>query len=401
VGALLWLGAAGAVMAWARGEADRFRGPFAKLARYATAPRTTYDLNLPGPLKVGDPLLGINGEWAGAVVAIHSGAYQKTWDERLPPATSYSVRVALDPEIYPRGLPEGLRLTSGTTPGDPQWIMETLLPPHKRDMVAREIRAFMDTHKAKLTAFVRPLAEEVVGHGMEVMEANLNSALSKREKQIRALLDTHREKLREEIVPVLKEELGPSAKEKADPILREIGRELWDALPVWSLSWRAFVDVLPGTRKDRVDKWWKEFVDKKAIPILGEHEPELMKMLEDLIEEGGRNKKVRAVLGKATHRLAKDPRFRVLVRGILEDALIRPFQWREVFDKIARQPKHRQRLDRLVRAFQPVLQRLAHELTINTDTGKLDPDLVKVLRRVVFYKDSRWVRVVLSEPGSP
>ncbi|MGE0709834.1 MAG: hypothetical protein AB7N76_24875 [Planctomycetota bacterium] len=399
LGGAIWLLAAGGLAALAQAQAARFSAPLGKLRRFATTPTRARDLNLPGPLAVGDPVLGPGGEQVGAVVAIHSGAYRFTWAEGLPPATSYAVRVEFDPETRAL-LPAEFDLVSGTTPMDGTWAFETLLPQAKRDLIAREVQAFIASNEDEIAAFVRPLAEEVVAHGMQVMEANLSAATSKREPEIRALLDAHRDKLRDEVIPVLKKELGPSAKKKADPILREVGRELWDALPMWSLSWRAFVDAIPGTRKDRVDRWWSEFVDTKAIPILSAHEPELMKALEELIEEGAHNPVVRKSLSNAARRLAQDPAFRALVRGILEDSLIRPFQWRKLLTDLTSKPEHRARLDRLVRAFQPALQRLAHQLTVDPETGALDPDLVKVLRRVVFLKDSRWVRVVPRKTAS-
>ena len=404
LGVALWLGAAGLLFGLAESKADQLRTPAARLARFASSSPQRVRLEVRGHLALGDPVLlgplGGERERIGAVVAIHSGSgyARRTWE--LPQAESYSVTIAIDPE-YRERVPEGCTWQAGTTPMDGRWVFETLLPPDKRDMVWLELENWIHAHRDEISALLRPIAEDVVAQGMATMEANLAKALRKRDKEIHALLEGHRDSLREKVVPVLKRELGPSARTKADPILRKIGRELWDALPVWSLGWRAAVDWLPGTRNDRVDKWWKEFVDNKAIPILSKHEPELMKMLEDLIEEGAKNPKVRAILGEATKEMARDPRFRKLVRGVLEDALVRPFEWRALLSKITEKPEHRRRLDALVYKLQPTVQRIAHRLTIkDAQTGELDPQLVKVLRRVVFYKDARWVECVAPGGGA-
>lgn len=390
IGALIWIAAGVALWPSVRAGSERLEAPSGQLWRYATHSRRIVEQELPGPLAIGDPILSSDRTRLGAIVAIGtSAATTATWE--LPYAQRYAVKIAFDPEAT---VPSAFTLNTRATPMDGAWVVETLLPEDKRLFVEAEVRKFLRDHEETFMAFVRPLAEEVVAEGTKVLEANLTTALAKHEKEIHALLDTHREQIRKEVVPVLKRELGPSAKVKADPILREIGRELWDELPMWSLGWRAFVDVIPGTDKNRVDKWWSEFVDTKAIPILEKHEPELMKAFEELIEEGGRNPAIRKELSKATKRLAKDPKFRKLARGVLEDALIRPFQARQLLDRLLAEPAHLARLRALSEAFAPTLQRIARKLTINEQTGEIDANLVRVLRRVVFHKDARYIELV-------
>ena len=279
-------------------------------------------------------------------------------------------------------------------PRDARWVVETLLPPHKRKLLQRELTTFVDQNGDALSAFLRPLAEDVIQHGMTVLEANLTKAIKAREEPIKALLDKHRAMVKEDILPVLKARLGDSAKQKAQPILREIGRELWDALPMWSLSWRALFDSIPYTSQNRVDVWWAEFVETKAIPIMAAHEADLIKALEELVEEGAADPEVRKALGDATLRLAKDPEFKELVRGVIEDALIRPFEPSKLFNELWEDEGHQARLRDLERRFAPTLQRLGRLLTVDPETGRIDPDLARVLRRVVFKKDARWVELV-------
>ena len=142
-----------------------------------------------------------------------------------------------------------------------------------------------------------------------------------------------------------------------------------------------------------MDTWWTEFVDNKAIPILKAHEDELIKALEDLIEEGARDPEVRAALGAATRRLANDPKFKTIIRGVIEDALIKPLDVRVMFERILADPAHQGRLRHLETLFAPMLQRIGRRLTVDPQTGRIDPDLARVIRRVVFNKDARWVEL--------
>ena len=401
LGLLLWAAAATGA-GWAAAQRkDEVAPAAARIARWAGSPTRRVEALLAGPLAAGDPVvLGAPGGGAagpavvGRVAAIRSGTTwaRATWE--VAPVTTHLVALELDPEATAL-LPAGPhRYATRWTPKDGRWILETLLPPAKRAKVVAELDRFLVAHEAEVQAFLRPLAEEVVAHGMGVLEANLSPALERRRDEIQALLDAHRVQVKDDLVPVLKRRLGPSAKRKAEPILTEVGRELWDALPMWSLGWSAFVDRIPGTSRDRMDRWWREFLDTKAIPIVAAHEADLLRALEELVDEGARDPEVRAALSRATKRLADDPKFRALVRGVLEEALVRPFDLRGLVTRLLDDPAHRARLARLEQAIAPTLQRIGRELTVDPESGRIDPDLARVLRRVVFEKDARWVELV-------
>jgi hypothetical protein len=396
LGGVIWAAALAGVVTAARAHGPEVAAPAGRIGRWlVVAPRTAV-AQLTGPLRVGDPVLDHARDHVGRVVRIAGADGTDFIDTRQAAAaidsrTLFTVTVAFDPEVR---VPAAPRMTARWVDRDDAgWALSTLLPEPKRRMLIDELRAFASENKVEIEGFLRPIAEDAIGHGMLTLEQNLSAALEARKDAIQAVLDDHRVMVKNDLLPVLKRRLGPSAKKKAEPLLRDIGRELWNELPMWSLGWSAFVDQLPGTSRTRMDAWWKEFVDQKAIPILKEHEDELMRALEELIEEGARDAEVRAALGAATRRLAADPRFKQIVRGVIEDALVKPFDLHALVERLVEDPKHQQRLRRLQDLASPMLQRLGRKLTIDPDTGRIDPDLARVLRRVVFNKDARWVEL--------
>ena len=398
LGGLIWAAALTGVVAAARAHGPAVAEPAGRIGRWALRPARTVEAALDGPLAVGDPVLDARRRPIGRVVALRGPdgrALAATWHAAPAGVTSavlYEATVAFDPEAE---VPDAPRLVShAVARNDGRWILGTLLPEPKRQALFAELRAFLAEHEVQVQGFLRPLAEDAIGHGMLVLEQNLSQALEARRAAIQALLDEHRVMVKDDLLPVLKRRLGPSAKEKAQPLLRDIGRELWDQLPMWSLGWSAFVDQIPGTSRNRMDTWWAEFVDTKAVPILRAHEDELIKALEDLVEEGARDPEVRAALGAATRRLASDPRFKAIVRGVIEDALVKPFDMRALVERLMADPGHQARFKQLETLFAPGLQRIGRRLTVDPQTGRIDPDLARVLRRVVFDKDARWVEIV-------
>lgn len=342
-------------------------------------------------LAVGDPVLDWRRRILGRVESLAVDGKRWPW---VHPGTRCRAVLVIDPEA---SLPVEPRFQARTAPRESAaWVVETLLPEHKRELVVRELKAFASEHQAEIAAFLRPIAEEVVAHGMKVLESNLAPALRKHEVEIKKLLDEQRDKVKDDVLPVLKARLGPSARKRLDPVVRKIGAELRKELPMWTIGWNAALDAIPGTSQDRLERWWGTFVDEKVVPIIAAHETDLMRAFEQLLEEGIADPEVRKAFSRASARLAEDPRFRHIVRAIIEDALVRPFDAPALMSRLLDDPTHRGRLDRLQQAFAPTLRRLGQQLTIDPETGRIDPDLARVLRRVVFDKDARWVELVES-----
>src|SRR5262249_35806232 len=157
----------------------------------------------------------------------------------------------------------------------------------------KEVDAFLGQNGDLVARALRPLADEILGHSMSVLEKNLAPALQKHEAEIKRVLGNDRTILKNDLLPVLKERLGPKAQGKLRTIFKPIGRELWVELPMWSVSWRALVDSLPGNRDSYLDEYWQRFLDDKAIPIVAAHEDEIVKACGELAEEGAKDPKVR------------------------------------------------------------------------------------------------------------
>lgn len=403
-GLLIWGVAAGGVTAVAAARGGELRGPGSRLVRYAMhSPRrvTVELLSLPDPaggwtlLAPGDPVVARSDRtYVGSVESV--GPLRA--DGVSPLSTPvFTAVIALDPEVDPSDL-EGAPYQFETSSGDLAWVLETLLPEAKREQIRHELQWSFTDHSEEIAQVLRPIGEDVLEHTMTVLDTNLAPVLKAHEKEIQALLDRHRETFKDELLPVLKSQLGPSVKEKARPIMTKIGRELWDQLPMWDLSWSLFRDKLPWQQKSYVDEWWSTFLETKAIPIVKEHEEELMKAGENLLQEGIRDPKVRAAFGAAWRRLAKDPEFKKLVRAIVEDALIRPYDASGLAKKLFADEGHRARFAALEQSFAPTLRRIARLVSMDERTNGLSPDLARVLRRIVFGKDARWVAVAATGP---
>jgi hypothetical protein len=345
----------------------------------------------------GDPILEAESRtFVGVIESVSA-------DPAAVTTPSYSLRLALDPEYDPRDL-EGAVYGFDQASGDGPWILNTLLPPKKWAIVQAELAAFVDSHSDEIAEAIRPVGDEVVAHAVEVLNANLGTTLQRHTKEIDALTDKYRGTLKDELLPVLKEQLGPSAREKAKPLLTKIGRELWDALPLAQGGWAWIKDKTPFMGSDYGEKWWNEFLENKAIPIVKAHEEELIKAGEDLVKEGLKDPKVRAAFSDTARKLAKDPEFQALLRTIIEESLVKPFDLGGLVKTIAANPKHRARFLALQDRFAPTLEKIIRLVAVEQKKDGRDglsKEVALVLRRKVLNKDARWVSVRPPAPLRP
>ncbi len=405
-GLVIWAAILGGVASLAVARSDQLGPPAGRVMRYA----------LHGPSVIERRIEGIDNGWGWAHVDSHDPVL--AGEERRFIGTVLSVRedtsagvqtatwiarIAIDPEYDPKDLDDAT-FAYGESSGDAAWIIATLLPPKKRDIVFDELRDYSVKHSAEIRALLDPIEEQVIQHALQVLEQNFTPATQRHEKEIDALLDRYRGALKDELLPVLKEQLAPSAKEKLKPILTKIGRECWDALPMWDASWALFKSKLPFQKKDYIDEWWRDFLENKAIPILKDHEAELVKTGEDLMKEGFKDPKVRAALSAMGKKIMNDPDARALARTIIEEALVKPFDPQALWTKLASDPKNRQHFMKLNESLGPVLQNIVRVVAVERrPDGRegLSPEVARVLRRKVFNKDGRWVAVTPKRPLVP
>jgi len=376
LGGLLWGGALALVLFLSSGAGARTG--VARLWRFATGSRQRFRAIVPrgARLKLGQHVIGPRGNHmglVGCVESIHSG-----------PGGSQIAILVFDPEqkLVRRG--SDLRLVDAR--GDMTWALHAVLPKPKLDEISRLLSEFRRGHRRELMDIAQAVAQDFVQEGITSLDRNLAGAVRRHEKEWRAVLDRHRRGLKEDLLPVLKDRLGATARVKLKPVLTEVGKELWNELPIWSVAWRAFADKIPGTRQRFIDEWWQKFLDEKAIPIVKNHETEFLELAEELLIEGAEDPVVRKRMAVIARRLVDDPTFRRLVNVMLHETLIEPFRSDLVFQRLAKNRAVRARFTKLNAAFAPTLREIAR-VVIEDPKGGLDPDLVQVIRRVFFEKE--------------
>jgi hypothetical protein len=391
VGAAIWASTLALTITLARD--DDHRKGWGRLWRYATHGGQRVELELPPGYELSD------GE---RLYSRDSGRLELVGAVRARRQRPDGVEVALlrlDPEAAPVTSATAFRLIDAR--GDMSWALQTLLPEARRSALIAELRSFREAHRDEIFELSQLVARDLMAEAATLLEANLSASVARHEAAWRAVLERHRAAIKTDLLPLLKERLGPTVKARLKPLLTELGRELWDALPIWSVTWRSVVDRLPGVQQKFMDRWWNDFLENKAIPIVGAHEEDFVTLGEELTREAIDDPALRAGFARIARALIDDPAFRKLVQSILQESLIDPFDGDAFSRSLLANKALRSRFDDLARAFQPSLKRMT-KLLVEDSEGRLNADLVEVVRRLFFERRGRaLVAEGLGAPGAP
>ncbi|MFT7620831.1 MAG: hypothetical protein ACI97A_004489 [Planctomycetota bacterium] len=305
--------------------------------------------------------------------------------------------VAIFPEYAPL-MGAKTRLIAARTAGDVGWVVKTLLPEDTQVEVRKIITARWNRERDQLLRDLRPGLTKLMEETLKVVQ-----------EEFPELTRTHKEDF-DTIGLVFKERgwdahvedvfstvLWPMIQERAEPVLDDVGDEIVNAFPVWSMSWAYLADSIPFTDKDGFEKKVRKFIKQKAIPILVERESAIREMASTALNDTLKEEKTVKKLQLAAEDIAADPRFRKALQSLIKALFLDNPRFRELAAGIPSRPGLRGPVDDFIESFEPAIRRVANRLLMNERRDGINPDLARVLRRKLLREDEDWVLLELVE----
>ena len=295
-------------------------------------------------------------------------------------------------KFYPHGptLSAGARLTFYETPFSTEWIVSTMLPPEKRKLIIADIRQTFEDHSEEILAALRPIVEESLREAVMAVEAELPKVLAKHEANLAALGGKYQaEILEKRLLPLVKEEIFPMAMERAKPVANTIGQKLWDRVSVWRFGVRFLWDQTPFADGENVKREFARFLKEDAVPIVESHTADLVAVLQNVVSDAAKNKKIQAVFRESVSQVIEDKELQKVVWAILRDAVLENQRVHEVIDRHWRGPKAKAAFALAGDRLELMVIRIGDMLMGTRETG-ISPELARVLRYRLLHKDSRY-----------
>lgn len=395
IGALAWLVGA-ALLAWWIGARvlpaqASGRRVLADLWEFATARRRVILLEFDGcwPLDVGDPIYWMAG--LGTVEQV--GEIRRIVADPLGGDPAAPPKLIAQALLYPQAPPlsRASYLTYFTTPRSLTWVLETMLPPEKREHVAREIMVTYETYHADILQALQPVVLGGLADALEIVAADLAEAMDLRREVLTKLGRRYQTCLVEqELLPLVRDTVWPLVRRQAEPLANQLGAELFARASLWRFGWRMLYDISPLPDKDLTRAEWNRFLQQEGTPIFRQHADDLLDLQRRVFEEIAASPEVRAALQRNWTRVVDDPEFRQILWDLFRDVLIDNPRLRQRLEERWRSDEARQALQRAADCVEPNVRRIG-DLLLGTREAGIAPEFAQVLRNQILDKDSRWL----------
>lgn len=400
LGVLLWCGVAGAaamgVASLDAGERSQATAALHDLWRLRTGGAREIAVVFPGAvpwLEKGDGLYLQGG--TDDLELVRVGQVSAVLDQE----SGRAVALEVDPAVAPR-LTAAARVTAFSSGASLSWTYRSLLPVYTREMIKGQWSAFLAENEALIRDIALPLAHDLAGALIAEALDEAAAVLARHRPELAALARRYRAEILEaRVVPVLEREVWPIAKKEAGPVLTAIGRELWQALPLASLTWRGVWDKFGFEHEKRLKIGFEAFLEEEALPILAKHGGEVDAAVRAIVREAVDNDEVADVAREALLEIVTDPELRSIGRTMLEE-FVRSPRFAALIKQHLEDPARKAGVDELRARFDELFRSTGRRMVLDPE-GNIRPDFARFIRTLVLKKDRHWMLLELDAAGAP
>jgi hypothetical protein len=400
VGAFFWLAAAVAAAAAAASLApptrERLDHVKVEMARAVFDPAPTFTILYRG---------GTVLERGNGVLAIVDGKLERIGEVvRVRPdgddASDVRATIAIDEHggtYRPAAGTVGVRRSQGRSF---LFALQTLLPASQWERVRTEWTSFRARNAEELSREIEPLAGQLLATTLRAVAAELPDALERHRADLDRVVTRMRNGLGEEQVrPLLIEDLWPIVVRNAAGPAEQIGRELWDRVPLMSFALRAAADRLLEDEPVRVEERWNRFVQEEALPTIRAHLPELEQAFAAIVKEVLASEDVQSRTAAVWAGIRDDPAVQALARTLTRELLADNARLNAALRALADDPATRERVARIGARFQEFLDPLGDLIFLDESRQGINPDLAYLIRLLLLRRDEQVV--YLEAPPAP
>ncbi len=313
--------------------------------------------------------------------------------------------LALDLDLYPDAVARwtgAVDSTFVTVPATAEWIVQTLLPADRLASIRDRWRAFYDAEQAAIAASLWPVVRASLEELLRFYESEIPRVVANHADGFRRLVETHRSgAFEQQLMPAVQEVAWRVGQREFEPLLAEIGRELWARLPVMGLGVRYAFELVPFTDQGQVAARFKRYLDEDAMPILRARSGEIVNALGAVARQTMRDEKVVAAFRAMVGEVIEDPAFFRLLRDVAADLTVRNERLQELLREQWRERGLREAVEEVTAKLEPVIKDVVNSIALSPDGKRINSRLNQVLRSRVLKKDVAWVLIEPRAEGAP
>jgi hypothetical protein len=296
-------------------------------------------------------------------------------------------------KIYSSAEPIGVndRLTYVPATESMSWVIASMLTPERRERIGQLLfEAYQDHHQEIVENF-RPIVEDSLREASAIILEDLRAVAPEYEAQWQALGDRYRDELvNRRLVPLLREEIWPLVVRESEPLVSQIGQEIWSRASFWRFGWRAMYDVLPLPERELTKREFERFVQSDAVPALQAHLQDLLALQQRIFIAIAQNPKVQSELAASLKHVMSDEEAQDLAGAVLQRVVTQNQRLNAALLEIWNSPRVQQAFETANYRLEYTISSIGEELFGNPHTA-ITPEFSRVLRYKVLHKDCQWL----------
>ena len=277
------------------------------------------------------------------------------------------------------------------------WVVDTLLTEGNLPRVAAEWNDTMLLHREKIFGHITP----IVVRAIEELEATIAEStppfLRRHEAEIAQLTTALQARFDDATITRLFErEVWPIGEQELRPIVEELGKQIWNKVPVWGFTWRLMYQSLPLTRDDHFERAWQEFVTTEIVPIVKSSQGDILAAVKRVARQALSNEQVVDTLREAFLAMTSHPTFQSLAQQYIKECFLDNPSFHERMKSVANSPEVDRALAAATPHLEPMFRRMG-DIIFGTREQGITQEFARVLRAQILQKDRR--RIVV-RPGA-
>ncbi|MEZ6087592.1 MAG: hypothetical protein R3C05_06125 [Pirellulaceae bacterium] len=340
------------------------------------------------PLQSGDPIFlqSVSGDWTQVG---HVLASNQSVDDGVVPVQWYG-------DDSSSGYTYTYHRNRGTLPE----IVETLLPTEKREAIKRRIASTQRLYGKELTEAFKPVIEDLLRQSAPVIEAAIVRSVSDHQSELKTIgRRFERQIVDEKLVPLVRDEVLPIVRAHGEPVVTQIGREIYGRASLFRFGWRIVYDKSPLPQRDLMQREWERFMEEEAIPIVEARMDQIVLAIKDILRDVINSESIRHELADVLEDVATDAELQSVLTRILKEAIVENQELREVWTEIWKSQPAQDALELATQRLEPLVRQIGDEIFGTQEEG-ISPGFARVLRNQILHKDHRWIEAerVASSP---
>ncbi|MEE2641147.1 MAG: hypothetical protein VX768_11015 [Planctomycetota bacterium] len=282
-------------------------------------------------------------------------------------------------------------MTLHETPGNFEWALKKILPESKRKEIITELKDTFELHQREIIEGFTPVVMDTLKEIGKILQEDLKNSVTENREQLQKIAARYQEGFVDKrLVPLLREEIWPIIEARSQPVLDEVGSEIWQKASLWRFGWRLAYDKFPLTNSNLVQQEWNRFVQKDAMPVVESHADDFYRLATNILREIAENPQVKAAGKEGVQQLLNDSEIQSLIQETLWKILFENQRLNEVIRKNLSHERTIQVMRETSEKFEDKLREIGDNLFGTFEEG-ITPEFAGVLRAEILRRDKRWI----------